>query len=279
MPEPAWESVQIARHTARPTARDHADAIFDYFFELRGDRSGKDDPAIITALANLEGRRLAVAAQEKGRGARGRERCSFGMTQPHGFRKTHRLFALAEKLRLPLVCMVDTPGASPGMEAEETGQAWAISRSLAMLVSLRVPVLVLLIGEGGSGGALALGVGDTVLALENATLSVISPEGCASILWRDTARAPQAAAMLCMTPPELSRLELTDALVLEPGGGAHADPAGAAANLRKAIVEHLDVLAAIPPAALLERRRRRYRNARLFLAGEGAARELEACIP
>ncbi len=269
MSDAAWSRVLEARQTCRPTARDYIENLCDYFFETRGDRCGKEDPSIVTGLATMQGYRLAVVAHDKGRGASGRARCNFGMPSPAGFRKSQRLFTMAERLSLPLLCLVDTPGAYPGIEAEEEGQAWTISRNLASLAAIRTPVIVVYIGEGGSGGALALGMGDVVLMLENANFSVISPEGCASILWRDSSRAPQAASMLRMTSGDLRDLDLVDAVVAEPPGGASADPAAAALLLQEAIVENLGWLEALPMTALLERRRMRYRSLAFYNEGEG----------
>ncbi|MDY6796827.1 MAG: carboxyl transferase domain-containing protein [Actinomycetota bacterium] len=271
-----WESVLTTRHPDRPTARDYMGLSCDYFLELRGDRCGGDDPSIVAGLARIAGHRFSLVAHDRGKGSAGRCRCNFGMTHPQGFRKARRIFSLAEKLLLPLVCMVDTPGAFPGLEAEEGGQAWAISRNLAMLTSLRVPILVVFIGEGGSGGALALGVGDAVLMLENACFSVISPEGCASILWRDASRAPQAASMLRMTPRELVALGLADDIIEEMPQGAHGDPKFTALLLRQAIIEHLNVLKAVPIPALIDRRRRRYRGLGFFTEKTGEKDELGA---
>lgn len=267
MSDAAWQRVLAARATERPTAREYIGHACDYFFELRGDRCGKDDPSVVTGLAVMQGYRLAVAAHDKGKGASGRAGCSFGMPGPAGFRKSQRLFALAARLSLPLLMLVDTPGAYPGTEAEEEGQAWTISRNLAALASLRVPVMVVYIGEGGSGGALALGMGDVVLMLENATFSVISPEGCASILWRDASRAPDAAGMLRMTSDDLRDLDLVDGIVPEPPGGASGDPRAAALLLRAAVVENLGWLEALPLPALLERRRLRYRGLEFYSEG------------
>jgi acetyl-CoA carboxylase carboxyl transferase alpha subunit len=269
MSDAAWSRVLEARETGRPTARAYLEHACDYFFETRGDRCGKDDPSIVTGLAVIQGYRLALAAHEKGCGASGRADCNFGMPNPAGFRKSQRLFTLAERLSLPLLCLVDTPGAYPGIEAEEEGQAWTISRNLASLASLRTPIIVVYIGEGGSGGALALGMGDVVLMLENANFSVISPEGCASILWRDAGRAPKAAGMLRMTSDDLHSLDLVDGIVPEPPGGASADPHAAALLLREAIAENLGWLEALPLPALLERRRMRYRGLGFYTEGTG----------
>lgn len=265
----AWESVQCSRHPDRITAVDCVSAVCDYFFELKGDRSGKDDPAILTGLGTISNYRVALAAHEKGAGIGGRKRCNLGMPRPEGYRKAQRLFSLAEKLSLPLLCLVDTPGAYPGLEAEEGGQAWAISRSLAMLVSLQVPVVVVFMGEGGSGGALALGIGDALLMLEKATFSVISPEGCASILWRDQARAPQAADMLQLTSERLSELGLVDEIVAEGDGEARRETWTALVNLRRAIIAHLGILEGVPVPALIERRKERYRKVGVHAVREG----------
>jgi acetyl-CoA carboxylase carboxyl transferase alpha subunit len=268
----AWRQLAAARDGGRPTSRDYIDLIFDYFFELRGDRCGRDDPAVVIGIGLMEGRRLAVAAHQKGGDAASRAACNFGMPQPAGFRKSRRLFGLAAKLSLPLLCMVDTPGAFPGAEAEAEGQAWAISSNLSTLMSLPVPVIAAYIGEGGSGGALALGVGDVVLMMENAGLSVISPEGCAAILWRDASRAPEAASMLKMSASDLAGLELVDGIVPEPPGGASHRPEAAAESLKRCVVENLGWLEGLPVPALLERRRRRYRELGFFREGGGAGR-------
>lgn len=236
------------------------DMVAEYLFELRGDGRGRDDRSVLAGVATVAGHRLALAAVDKGRKAEERRERRQGMPFPEGFLKARRAFALAAKLRLPLLCLVDTPGAFPGPEAEERGQALAISGNLALLLRLPVPILVVITGEGGSGGALALGLGDAVLMMENAYFSVITPEGYASIIWKDVRRAGEAAGLLGLTATDLLRLELVDGVIEEPFGGAHADPMSAALNLRRAIGEHLFLLKAVPLSTLLERRRERYRR-------------------
>ncbi len=254
----AWQSVQLSRHPQRPTARDHIERMCDYFFELRGNGNGRDDPAVIIGVATISHHRLALAAVDKGRTAEERKSRRFGMPCPEGFGKARRVFDLAERLCLPLLCLVDTPGAYPGPQAEENGQAQSISRNLERLLTLSTPILVIFIGEGGSGGALALGIGDTVLIMEHAHFSVISPEGCASILWRDARQAPRAAEFLRMSSRDLLEIGLVDGVIPEPPGGAHEDPAASSFILRREIITQLDFLESIPVPSLVERRRRRY---------------------
>lgn len=256
----AWKTVQLARHPSRPTARELVGITAEYLFELRGDGHGRDDRSVLAGVASIAGHRLVLAAVDRGRGAGERRERRQGMPLPEGFLKARRAFALAAKLGLPLLCLVDTPGAFPGPEAEEGGQARAISGNLARLLRLPVPILVVITGEGGSGGALALGLGDTVLMMENAYFSVITPEGFASIIWKDARKAGEAAELLGLTAADLLRLELVDGIIEEPGGGAHADPVSAALNLRRAVEEHLSLLKAVPVPALLQRRRERYRR-------------------
>jgi len=256
----AWRTVQLARHPARPTGGELARMASDYLFELRGDGHGRDDPSVLAGVAVVSDHHLVLVAVDKGRGTEERKKRRQGMPLPEGFHKARRAFSLASKLGLPLLCLVDTPGAFPGAEAEEGGQARSISRNLARLVTLPVPILSVFTGEGGSGGALALSLGDVVLMMENAYFSVIAPEGCASILWKDAAQAPQAAEFLGLTAPELLRLGLVEGIIEEPGEGAHTDPRSAALNLRRAVGEHLSLLKSVPLANLLERRRERYRH-------------------
>ncbi len=265
----AWKEVALSRHPARPTAADLIELACDYFFEIKGDRTGTDDPAVIAGLATMGGERIAVTGHNKGRSAAERKLCNLGMPGPRGFGKARRLFRLAEKLSLPVLCLVDTPGAFPGLEAEEGGQAWAISANLAVLASLRTPVVIALVGEGGSGGALALGIGDAVLMMEHATFSVISPEGCASILWKDAGSAPEAARALRLTSRDMLELDLVDAIVPEGPGGAHLRPSLAAGNLAEAVLEHLRAIAALPTSSLLARRRERYLRLAFHLEASG----------
>ncbi len=240
----AWERVQLARHPQRPYTLDYLRLLCAEFVELHGDRRYGDDPALIGGLASLDGRTIMVLGQQKGRDTQENVVRRFGMARPEGYRKALRLMRHAERFGLPVVTLVDTPGADPTLQAEERGQAWAIAENLAEMATLEVPIVAAIIGEGGSGGALAIGMGDRVLMLENAIYSVVSPEGCASILWKDAARAAEAAEAMQVTAPDLWRHGIVDAVVPEPPGGAHADPQAAAANLGAALAEHLSALEA-----------------------------------
>ena len=224
MPGPnAWERVKLARHSDRPYTLDYIELIFTDFLELHGDRRFGDDPAIITGLARFQDTPCVVIGHQKGRTTKQRQQRNFGMPKPEGYRKALRAMKLAEKFRRPVFTFIDTPGAYPGIDAEERGQAEAIAFNLREMAKLRVPIIVTVTGEGGSGGALAIGVGDRILMLENAVYSVITPEGCASILWRDSSYAEQAARALRMTAPDLIQFGLIDDIFPEPRGGAHAD--------------------------------------------------------
>ncbi|MBF6270494.1 acetyl-CoA carboxylase carboxyl transferase subunit alpha [Nocardia farcinica] len=255
----AWQSVRAARELGRPTTLDYLAAAFDEFVELHGDRLAADCPAMVTALARLHGAPVVVIGTQKGHDAAELSHRNFGMPSPAGYRKSARALRLAAKLGLPVITLVDTAGAYPGITAEERGQAAAIAESLKLLAGLPVPVIAVVTGEGGSGGALALAVADRVLVCENAVYSVISPEGCAAILWKDAAAAPTAAAALRVDSTSLVRLGVADGVVPEPSGGAHRDPAAAAAALRAALRDELGSLAAVPTPDLLERRHRRFR--------------------
>ncbi|MBR1609732.1 MAG: acetyl-CoA carboxylase carboxyltransferase subunit alpha [Kiritimatiellae bacterium] len=255
----AWETVQLARNPGRPAFRDYAARMCDEFVELHGDRLCADDPAICCGLARLGKLRFALVGQQKGVTTEERIACRFGMANPDGYRKAMRVMKLAEKWGLPVVSLVDTSGAYPGLDAEARGQGEAIGRNLLEMAGLRTPILVVITGEGGSGGALGIAVGDRVLMLENAVYSVISPEGCASILWRDGSKAPEAAEALHVTARDLSRLGVVDGIIKEPEGGAHADPASAVALVREAVEEHLKELLAGPSgASLVEERFRKF---------------------
>ena len=267
----AWESVQLARHADRPNFREYVDLIFDGFTELHGDRSFRDDPAIVGGLATLAGRSVMVVGHQKGRGTKEAIARNFGMPHPEGYRKALRLMQYAGRLGLPLVTLIDTPGAYPGIQAEERNQSEAIARNLLVMSRLPIPIVCTIIGEGGSGGALALGVGDRVLMLENAIYSVISPEGCATILFKDAASAPRAADASRLTATELRKLGVADELVPEPAGGAQADAAATAAALKDALVRNLDALAAKPVGELLEARYARFRAFGEFTDGAGRA--------
>ena len=253
-----YQRVQVARHPRRPYSLDYINALFGDFVELHGDRLFRDDPAIVGGLARLGERSVVVIGQQKGRDIKENLRRNFGMAHPEGYRKALRLMQLAERFRLPVVTLIDTPGAHPGLGAEERGQAEAIARNLAVMAALRTPLVAVVIGEGGSGGALAIAVGDRVLMLENAIYSVISPEGCAAILWRDAALKERAAEALKLTAPDLMALGLIDEIIPEPPGGAHADPDGAAAALASAVERHLAELGGVPVDELLRRRAAKY---------------------
>lgn len=254
-----WDRVQLARHPDRPHTLDFVDLIFTDFVELHGDRYFGDDPAIVGGPAKLAGRRVMVIGHQKGRDTRENVRRNFGMASPEGFRKARRLMVQAEKFHLPLVTFLDIPGASPVLEAEERGQAWAIADNLLEMAGLRVPIVVTVIGEGGSGGALALGLGDRIMMLEHSVYSVASPEGAASIVWRDHKFAPEAAAALKLTAPDLVKLEIVDRIVPEPPGGAHNDYDLAASLLGAALEEELAELADRDPDTLPAARQGKFR--------------------
>ena len=255
-----WERVQVARHPSRPYSREYLDKAFRDVVELHGDRGSGDDGAIFTGLARVGDRRVLVVAQRKGRDTKERLASNFGMARPEGYRKAMAKMRIAERFRLPVVTLIDTPGAYPGIDAEERGQAWAIAESILEMCGLRTPIVCVVIGEGGSGGALAIGVGDRVLILENAYYSVISPEGCASILWKSRDRAPDAAEALKITANDLLRLGVVDGIVEEPLGGAHRDPDEMARRLRGAVLAALSELDAVPAETLTATRYRKYRD-------------------
>jgi acetyl-CoA carboxylase carboxyl transferase subunit alpha len=249
-----WQVAQVARHPQRPYTLDYVGALFTEFEELHGDRSFADDPSIVGGLARFNGQPVMVIGHQKGRDTKEKIFRNFGMPRPEGYRKSMRLMRLAEKFGLPVLTFVDTPGAYPGIGAEERGQAEAIGRSLYAMAELRVPIVSTIIGEGGSGGALAVAVGDVVMMLQYATYSVISPEGCASILWKSAEMAPEAAETLGITASRLKVLGLVDKLVNEPLGGAHRDHAAAAQSVKKALQDALRSLADKRPAELVETR-------------------------
>ena len=255
----AWDVVQLARNPGRPTFRDYAARMCDEFIELHGDRVVADDPAIVGGFARIGSVRFLLLGHQKGSTTEERIACRFGMANPDGYRKADRLMKLAEKWGLPVVALVDTAGAYPGLEAEDRGQGEAIGRSLLVMAGLKTPILVIVTGEGGSGGALGIAVGDRILMLRNAIYSVISPEGCASILWRDGAKAPEAAEALKITAPDLLELGVVDGIVQEPDGGAHADPSLAIALVREAVLDNLRSLAEGPSGdRLVEARYRKF---------------------
>lgn len=254
-----WQIAQVARHPQRPYTLDYIGAMFTDFYELHGDRSFADDPAIVGGLARLSGQSVMVIGHQKGRDLKERTFRNFGMPRPEGYRKAERLMLLAERFGLPVITLIDTPGAYPGIGAEERGQSEAIGRNLFVMAGLKVPLIAAVIGEGGSGGALAIAVGDHMVMLQYATYSVISPEGCASILWKSAERAPEAAEALGITAQRLKTLGLIDRVVPEPLGGAHRAPDQAAAQLKKAIEEGLKLVAGLETDALIARRQARIR--------------------
>src|ERR1700704_656929 len=263
-----WQVSQIARHPQRPYTMDYVNEIFTDFHELHGDRSYADDLSIVGGLARFNGQSCMVIGHQKGRDTKERGLRNFGMPKPEGYRKAMRLMKLAEKFGIPVLSFVDTPGAYPGIGAEERGQAEAIGRNLYVMAELKVPIICTIIGEGGSGGALAIAVGDIVMMLQYSTYSVISPEGCASILWKSAERAPEAAETLGITAGRLKTLGLIDKIINEPLGGAHRDPASMAQGLKKALTDALRGLAEKRPQELVEERFER-------LMGYGKFKELE----
>ncbi|HXC37506.1 MAG TPA: acetyl-CoA carboxylase carboxyltransferase subunit alpha [Burkholderiales bacterium] len=249
-----WQVALVSRHPQRPYTLDYVNAIFTDFEELHGDRAFADDPSIVGGLARFNGRSVMVIGHQKGRDTKEKILRNFGMPRPEGYRKALRLMRLAEKFDIPLLTFIDTPGAYPGVGAEERGQSEAIGHNLFVLAELKVPVICSVIGEGGSGGALAISVGDQLLMMQYSTYSVISPEGCASILWKSADKAPEAAETLGITSARLKSLGIVDKIVNEPLGGAHRDPEAAAQNLKKALAEALKNLSAKSTAELLEER-------------------------
>ncbi|TSE18483.1 Acetyl-coenzyme A carboxylase carboxyl transferase subunit alpha [Tepidimonas alkaliphilus] len=254
-----WQVTKIARHSDRPYTLDYVREIFTHWTELHGDRHFADDPSIVAGLARFNGQPCAVVGHQKGRDTKERALRNFGMTKPEGYRKALRVMKLAEKFRLPVFTFVDTPGAYPGIDAEERNQSEAIGRNIFEMAQLEVPIISTIIGEGGSGGALAIAVADQVLMLQYAVYSVISPEGCASILWKTADKAPEAAEALGITAHRLKALGLVDKIVSEPVGGAHRDPKQMAAMLKRALAEALRQVSDLSAAALLERRHARLR--------------------
>ena len=250
----AWQISQLSRHPQRPYTQDYLDNLFDGFYELHGDRAFADDPAIIGGLARLDGMPVMVIGHQKGRDTKEKIYRNFGMPRPEGYRKALRLMKMAERFRLPIICLIDTPGAYPGIGAEERGQSEAIARNLFEMSKLRTPIICTVIGEGGSGGALAIGVGDRLLMLQYSTYSVISPEGCASILWKSAEKAELAAEAMAITSKRLMELKMIDEIIPEPVGGAHRDRKKMAENLKVVIKKSLDELAQYSLDTLIERR-------------------------
>jgi acetyl-CoA carboxylase carboxyl transferase subunit alpha len=261
----AQQKVQLARHPGRPYMMDYVGLLMDDFVELHGDRSFRDDPAIIGGLAQFDEWEVLVIGHQKGRNTKENMHRNFGMARPEGYRKATRLMRLASRFRRPILCFIDTPGAYPGLGAEERGQAEAIAKALQVMASLECPMISVVIGEGGSGGALALGVTDRILMLEYSIYSVISPEGCASILWRDPAKISEAAAQLRLTAPDLVQLGVCDEIIAEAPGGAHRDAAVTAAKMRSAIKRHLKELVDLSAGELIERRYQKFRRMGAFV--------------
>lgn len=257
---PSWERVQLARNIKRPHSLDYINALLTGFEELHGDRFFGDDRSIVGGMGFFEGKPVMIIGQQKGRDTKEKLRRNFGMPKPEGYRKALRLMQLAAKFGRPIVTLVDTPGAYPGIDAEERGQAEAIAYNLREMARLTTPVITVIIGEGGSGGALAMGVANRVYMLENAYYSVIAPESCAAIIWRDSGKAPLAAAALRLTATDLLEMTLIDGIVPEPPGGAHSDPDAAIESLRGTLRQALEELAALTPEQVIEQRYRKFRE-------------------
>ena len=259
-----WQKIQISRHPERPTTPDYIALIMRDFIPLAGDRLFGEDKALLTGFATIGERKIAIIGHQKGKDTKENIERNFGCAHPEGYRKAMRIMRLAERFNMPVVCLIDTPGAYPGIGAEERGQAQAIAENIRDMFSLKVPVLVAVIGEGGSGGALGIGVGDRVLIMEYAYYSVISPEGCAAILWKDAAKREEAAKVLKLTAPDLLRLNIVDEVISEAKGGAHRGVEHSAENLKKAIIKNLDELSRLSLETLLDQRYQRYRKMGVF---------------
>ncbi len=255
-----WEIVQIARHKERPVLVDYLDKIFDDFIELHGDRCFSDDRALIGGFARLDKQNVMVIGHNKGKNVQDNIAQNFGQAKPDGYRKALRLMKLAEKFNVPIIAFIDTQGAFPGLDAEERGQAEAIARNLAEMSQVTVPIICIVSGEGGSGGALGIGVGDVIIMLSNSIYSVISPEGCAAILWRDAKFSPEAAEALKLTAPSLVRLGIVDEIIDEPVGGAHTDPEATAEAVKNSLLKNLQGLQKLPPAKLVKKRFEKFAN-------------------
>jgi len=259
-----WDRVKLARHPQRPHALDYVEMIFDGFYELHGDRLFGDDGAMVTGLAQFGGSTVAVVAQQKGRDLEENQARNYGLPHPEGYRKAQRIMKLAERFGFPVITLIDSGGAFPGKSAEERNIGGALAQSIYVMSGLQVPIVVTIIGEGNSGGAIGIGVGDRVLIMENAYYSVISPEGCAAILWRDRAKAPEAARAMSLTAPHLLGLGIVDEVVPEPPGGAHKAPEQAAAALQEALLRTLSELSKLDSQTLWEQRLKRYQSYGVF---------------
>lgn len=263
----SWQVTQLARHPRRPYTLDYIKLIFNNFEELHGDRAFRDDPAIVAGIARLDGRPVAIIGEQKGRDTREKVKRNFGMPKPEGYRKALRIMHMAERFKMPVLTFIDTPGAYPGIDAEERGQSEAIARNLFEMASLKTPIISTVIGEGGSGGALAIGVADHVAMLKYSVYSVISPEGCASILWKDATQASTAAEAMSMTAEKLKNLGLIDEIIAEPLGGAHSDPATGAKNIKTMLVKTLGRLSSLDVDQLVNRRQERLLNYGVYASG------------
>src|SRR5579859_1420848 len=264
----AWQTVQVARHKERPRTTTYIRLIFEDFLELHGDRKFGDDTALIGGLATFNDQTVMLLGHQKGYGAKDQQFRNFGMPHPEGYRKAYRLLQMAGKFKFPVICLIDTPGAFPGLADEERGQAEAIASNLALITRLPVPIIAVVIGEGGSGGALGIGVADRLLMLEHSVYTVAAPEAAASILWRDNAFAPQAAEAMRISAREVLATQIIDGLIPEPVGGAHRDPALAASHLQTALKEHLWDLSQYTPEKLIEMRYQKFRSIGLFGQGD-----------
>jgi acetyl-CoA carboxylase carboxyl transferase subunit alpha len=253
-----WQRVQIARHPDRPYTLDYIQHCFEDFVELHGDRTYRDDPAIVSGIATLGSRHVMVIGHQKGRDTKTNVHRNFGMPNPEGYRKAFRLFQMAEKFNMPVICFLDTPGAFPGLEAEERGQAEAIAKNLLLMSQLKTPIVIVIIGEGASGGALGIGIGDRILMLENAWYSVIAPESCSSILWRSWDYKEQAAEALRLGAKDLVQVGIVDRILTEPTGGAHRDPHAMFDSMTSALLEELDSLTRTPTQSLVKQRREKF---------------------
>ncbi len=260
-----WQKVQISRHPKRPTTLDYLQNIADDYLLLSGDRNFGEDQALVSGFATIGGEKIAFAGHQKGKDTQENVRRNFGCAHPEGYRKAMRIMRLAERFGLPIACFVDTPGAYPGIGAEERGQAQAIAENIRDMFSLKVPIIVAVIGEGGSGGALGIGVGDKVLIAQYGYYSVISPEGCAAILWKDAAKREEAAKVLKLTAPELLNLGIVDEIIPESEGGAHWDPEKSSLNLKDSLLSNLSRIKTLGPGQLIEKRYQRYRNIGEFI--------------
>ena len=253
-----WQRVQLARHPERPYALDYINLIFAEFMEIHGDRLFADDPAVVAGFAKIGDKKVAIIAQQKGRNTKENLYRNFGMMKPEGYRKALRVMKLAEKFKIPIITLMDTPGAFPGIGAEERGQGEAIAKNLIEMSAMKVPIISVVIGEGASGGALGIGVCDKFLMMQNSWYSVISPEGCASILFRDASKAEEAAEALKVTPDDMVNIGVCDVVISEPNGGAHRDPKSSARNLELALLEGLSEFAATEPDTFIDKRIERY---------------------